>query len=110
MDAASYLQFAISLVFVLALIGGAALLARRIGLGSMARGAAGRRRLALVEILPLDGRRRLVLLRCDEREHLVILGPHGETVVDAAVAGTATFRHCLQQTAAPQAAVVEPAP
>ena len=34
----------------------------------------GERRLALVESLMLDPQRRLVLVRCDGREHLLILG------------------------------------
>nr|WP_280863889.1 flagellar biosynthetic protein FliO [Falsiroseomonas frigidaquae] len=46
---------------------------RRFGLtpGLPARGA---RRLALVEALPLDRNRRLLLLRCDGREMLVLVG------------------------------------
>lgn len=38
------------------------------------RAAKGERRLALVESLMLDPQRRLVLVRCDEREHLLLLG------------------------------------
>ncbi len=34
----------------------------------------GERRLALVESLMLDPQRRLVLVRCDGREHLILLG------------------------------------
>lgn len=41
-----------------------------------------RRRLQIVEILPLDARRRAILLRRDDREHLVILGTQGETVIE----------------------------
>lgn len=112
MDAASYLQFAASLVFVLALIGAAAFVARRVGLGGIvARRPDSRRRLALVEVLPLDGRRRLVLLRCDAREHLVILGPNGETVVDATAGSAATsFRDCLADANAAPGTAAEPVP
>ncbi|MHC8509170.1 MAG: flagellar biosynthetic protein FliO [Rhodospirillales bacterium] len=81
------LQAALALVIVLGLIGLCALAARRLGLGG-ARGAArfGRdRRLSVIETLALDPRRRLVLLRRDETEHLVILGPNGETVVERGV-------------------------
>ena len=38
--------------------------------------------LALMEVTNLDARRRLVLLRRDDVEHLVILGPASETVVE----------------------------
>ena len=40
------------------------------------------RRLQIVERLGLDPRRSVVLLRCDDREHLVILGPEGPLLVD----------------------------
>jgi flagellar protein FliO/FliZ len=33
------------------------------------------------ESLMLDPRRRLVIVRCDEREHLILLGPGGDIVV-----------------------------
>lgn len=35
------------------------------------------RRLALVERLSLDGRRSVALIRCDGREHLVVIAPEG---------------------------------
>ncbi len=40
------------------------------------------RRLQVVETLPLDVRRRLVIVRCDEKEHLLLLGVDQDTVVD----------------------------
>jgi flagellar protein FliO/FliZ len=83
MDLATYVKFAMSLVFVLGLIGLAAAVARRFGPGLGVRGpSAGRRRLAVTEILPLDGKRRLVLVRRDGVEHLLILGPGSETVIE----------------------------
>ena len=39
------------------------------------------RRLELVESLPLDVRRRLVIVRCDNKEHLLLLGSNQEIVV-----------------------------
>ena len=82
MSAVDYGQFILALLFVLGLIGVAALLARRSGLAQTIRPAGGRRRLATVETLTLDGKRRLLLIRRDEVEHLVILGPSTETVVE----------------------------
>ena len=52
MNVTTYLQFAASLVFVLALIGVAAVLARRLGFGQGARGGSGTRRLGIVEVRP----------------------------------------------------------
>lgn len=87
MDLGLYMQFVLALVFVLALIGVLAVLARRFGLGyaTPAKGSR-RRRLSVSEIVPLDAKRKLVLLRRDSIEHLVILGPTSETVVETAIA------------------------
>ncbi len=88
MDIASYFRFVIALLFVLGLIGLFALLAKRYGLGlprAINRGAKGRR-LALVEVMALDPKRKLVIIRRDEVEHLVILGPGSETVVETDIA------------------------
>lgn len=77
MDLTGYLQFVAALAAVLALILLLAWAARRSGLaGKLGAVRGGRlpRRLALIEAMPLDARRRLVLLRCDRREHLVLLG------------------------------------
>lgn len=105
MTTTTYLQFAASLVFVLALIGVAAFVARRLGLGGGTRGTAGRRRLGLVEVLPLDGRRKLVLLRCDDAEHLVLLGATGELLVEAGVRPPGGgFLHALRRDPAAESA------
>ncbi|MBX6373456.1 MAG: flagellar biosynthetic protein FliO, partial [Acetobacteraceae bacterium] len=51
------------------------------GAGPPGAGAAGPRpgrRLALVEVLALDPRRRLVLVRCDGREALLLTGGGGQ--------------------------------
>lgn len=70
-----------ALVFVIALMGGFALLLKKLGLSGPNLPQTGRRRLKVVESVPLDARRRLVLVQCDESQHLVILGPGGETVI-----------------------------
>lgn len=53
--------------------------ARGMNLPGLARGDA--KRLAVVETLPLDVRRRLVIVRCDGREHLLLLGNDRDIVV-----------------------------
>ena len=76
MDISQYFRFLLALAFVLGLIGLVAYAVRRFGLGNRIPATRGRdRRLEVVEILPMDARRRLVLLRRDDREHLVLLGP-----------------------------------
>jgi flagellar protein FliO/FliZ len=76
----TFLRFGAALAGVLALILGLAWLARLRQPGGGALGALtarGRRRLAIVETLPVDARTRLVLVRCDDQEHLLAVGPAG---------------------------------
>jgi flagellar protein FliO/FliZ len=80
---ATFLKFALALVLVFGLIALCAWALRRFGLGGVVRPAAGRR-LAVIESLPLDARHRLVLVRRDDREHLILLGA-GETVVEGGI-------------------------
>ena len=90
LESQDYLRFLLALAFVLALIVVAAWVVRRAGLAGQPVTMRGRqRRLAVVEALPLDAKRRLVLLRRDDAEHLVILGPTAETVVETGIAAPA---------------------
>ena len=88
MAAVDSLRFALALLLVLGLIALAAWALRRFGPGglgvSLGRGDR-TRRLSVVESLPLDPRHRLVLVRRDDREHLLLLGA-GETVVESGIA------------------------
>jgi flagellar protein FliO/FliZ len=85
-----YMRFLLALVFVLGLIAALTWAARRFGFGSSLNPMKARStRLAVVEALMLDAKRRLVLIRRDDREHLLILGPTGEVVVEAGIAGPA---------------------
>jgi len=86
------LVWALTVLFlVLALIFGLAWLVRRFGwAGAPVRGARGRR-LAVVEVAPIDMKRRLVLVRRDEIEHLVLLGPNSETVVERGITAPDRF-------------------
>jgi len=88
MEFAGYLRFVLALAFVLALIGLLAAVARRYGFGFPAAAikSVGRRRLKVVEVTPVDARRRLVLVRRDDTEHLILLGQSGELVVETGIA------------------------
>lgn len=70
-----------SLIAVIGMIGLAALAARRMGLAG-ANGFQRARRLQLVETLAFDQKRRAAILRCDGREHLIVLDGASVTVVD----------------------------
>jgi flagellar protein FliO/FliZ len=82
----TYFRFFAALVFVIALIALVGWLARRYGLGALAvpKGAR-RKRLSLVDVMPLDGKRRLVLVARDGIEHLILLGSHGDIAIETGV-------------------------
>lgn len=87
MEPTDYIRFLAALIFVLALIGAGAFALRASGLtpvmGKPKRGS--RRRLAVLETLHLDPKRRLALISRDGVEHLIVLGPSGETIVETGI-------------------------
>ncbi|MBK8157277.1 MAG: flagellar biosynthetic protein FliO [Rhodospirillaceae bacterium] len=80
----SYLRFALALLLVLGLIALLAWLMRRFGMGGALR-TAGQRRLQVMETTPVGPRHRLVLVRRDLVEHLLLLGPQGDVVVERGI-------------------------
>lgn len=82
MDTSDYFRGLASLVFVLALIGLIFWAWRRFGSVRRALGAGNGRRLQVVEVAPVDARRRLVLVRRDATEHLVLIGAQSELVIE----------------------------
>jgi flagellar biogenesis protein FliO len=78
-------RFFIAFVVVFALIGVTAWLIRRFGSGALGgTGARGRApRLAVIEAGAVDGRRKLVLIRRDNIEHLIMIGGPTDIVVEA---------------------------
>ena len=68
-------RFFIAFLVVLALIGLTAWLVRRFGANRLGDAARGRQpRLAVIDAATVDGRRRLVLIRRDNVEHLLMIG------------------------------------
>ncbi|CAM3474897.1 FliO/MopB family protein [Thalassospira profundimaris] len=83
MELSAYFRFVAALLFVLGIIGVFTLLARRFVPGARNINRRGvKRRLSVVEVVPVDTKRRLVLLKRDDTEHLVMLGPNGDTVIE----------------------------
>ena len=78
-----------ALIIVLGLLGGFAVVARRAGwtgaLPGLDRFAPARtdRRLSIRESLVLDPRRRVVIIKADDREHVVLLGLEGEQLLES---------------------------
>jgi flagellar biogenesis protein FliO len=104
-------QFAITVVVVLALIAVVYWLVRRYSSGGLGRIGRGRvPRLAIVDAMPVDGRRRLVLVRRDNTEHLILIGGPSDLVVEAAIQRPRQRPAARPQTAGPQGAVQAAAP
>lgn len=83
MLSAEILRIFFGFVAVLGLIGLSALAARKFGLAAATGGLSRKRRLSVVETLAIDARRRAVIVKCDGKEHLILLGTTGETLVDS---------------------------
>ena len=84
MDLVSGLRFVLALLVVLGLIAALAWVLRRYGAGRVTMGS-GKGRLGVVEATHIDAKRRLVLIRRDGTEHLLLLGPTSETVVETGI-------------------------
>ena len=85
MSPLEFLRYISALIFVLALIGALAWLVRRFGLAGRLGMPTGQKRLSVIEVVALDARRRLVLVRRDSTEHLLLLGATGDLVVETRI-------------------------
>ena len=76
-------NFVIAFAFVMLLIGAAAWLVRRFGSTRIDAAARGRQpRLAVIDSAAVDGRRKLVIIRRDNVEHLLMIGGPSDVVVE----------------------------
>lgn len=79
-------RFAGGFVLVLALIGIMALVLKQPFVQKFAQGGVRKsQRLEVVETLYLDAKRKVVLLRCDEKEHLLLLSASGDMTITGGV-------------------------
>ena len=85
MDLLDLLRTFGALAVVLGLMVGALWALRRWGGGWLPAASGQARRLAVVEQLSVDPKRRLVLIRRDSREHLLLLTAEGALVVETNV-------------------------
>ena len=87
MDMENYLRFLAALVLVIGLIGAVAWVGRRLGLAGRlaAVGSRSARRLGVIEYMALDPKTRLVLVRRDDTQHLLLLGAGGPVVVERGI-------------------------
>jgi flagellar biogenesis protein FliO len=72
----------IGLVFVLSLMGILALILKLSAKGRAAIGS--QKRIKVTDMHVLDNRRRLVLVQKDQKEHLILLSPEGNLLIESA--------------------------
>lgn len=86
METSEILRFLMALIFVVSLMGGLWIILKKLGInGGLTLQQGKKRRLKIVEILPIDIKHKAVLLRRDDKDHLVILGTNGETVIEQSI-------------------------
>jgi len=109
-------RFIIAFVVVLALIAVTAWLVRRFGSGALSSaGGRGRQpRLAVIDAASVDARRKLILVRRDNVEHLLMIGGPSDVVIEpnivrasAASRDIATPRNAAIPEAIPRTALLE---
>lgn len=84
MDLVDIGRYFAALLLVLALVGAAGLAMRRFGMPGLVK-PRGQRRLEIIETLAIGPRQKLVLLRRDDVEHLVLAGADGASVVESGI-------------------------
>lgn len=99
----------LALVVILALIGFIVLILRRLGVGGLgAISSHGRQpRLAVMDMAHLDSRRKLVIVRRDTVEHLLMIGGPNDIVIERGIVRGQPVAHPHEQT--PAARSVAPA-
>jgi flagellar biogenesis protein FliO len=85
MELIDILRYAGALILVLALVGLAGLGAKRFGIPGVARGARDKR-LSIVESLMVGSRQRLLIIRRDNVEHLILSSADGAQVIETGIA------------------------
>ena len=98
-------KFIIAFVVVLVLIALTAWLVRRFGSGALASaGGRGRQpRLAVIDAATVDARRKLILVRRDNVEHLVMIGGPTDVVIEPNIVRAAA---AAREVSAPRAAIL----
>ncbi len=86
MDFSEIFRFVAALAFIIGLIGLCAMAAKRLGFapgGAASNGS--QRRLGIVEVKPVDAKHRLILIRRDGKEHLVLMGGEHALLIESGI-------------------------
>lgn len=108
MELSEIFRFVASLVFIIGLIGLCAFAAKKLGLASGGITSTGnQKRLAIVEVKVIDGKHRLVLMRRDNKEHLVLLGGEQDLLIESGIDAPEVPEAEIQTSPAPIAGVLQ---
>jgi len=92
------MRFFIAFLVVLALIGVTAWLVRRFSANRLGNAARGRQpRLAVIDAASIDSRRRLVLIRRDNTEHLLMIGGPTDVVIEPNIVRATGAREVVRE-------------
>ena len=104
-------RFFVAFLVVLALIGAIAWAVRRFGSGRLGTSTRGRQpRLAVIDYASVDGRRRLILVRRDNVEHLLMIGGPSDIVVEPNIVRAVPAARDMGRTAASIEAITRAIP
>jgi flagellar protein FliO/FliZ len=110
MEFDTYLRFILVLIFVLGLVLALGWVLKRSGISGSAVAGKGKR-LGIVETAFLGPKHRLILVRRDEVEHLVLVGPNSNTLIESGIVGEAksrqSFKALVKAEAAPKESTEE---
>lgn len=90
MEGPDYIRFVLALAFVLALMGIVAHLLKRYGTGRFAMPSKTDKRLTVIETRMVDSRHKLALVKCDDQEHLLLISPENQCVIQSNIKKTAS--------------------
>ncbi len=93
MDTLLYAKYLVVLLFVLGLIGLISYAVRRMGFAPLAeKPKSGKKRLGISQSIGLDSKRRLVLVRRDDKEHLILIGPNTDVLIESDIPAPRTSK------------------
>ncbi|WP_053005921.1 FliO/MopB family protein [Kiloniella spongiae] len=98
MDYGNYFQFFLSLIFIIGLIFAFSLIAKKLGLGNGPAITGNKlKRLQIKEVRPLDAKRKVIIVQCDNKEHIILVGGTNDLLIDSIPCGTSSNQAATQE-------------
>jgi flagellar protein FliO/FliZ len=102
MEITEILRFVGALAFIIGLIAVCAFAAKRLGLATGGlTSMGGRKRLGVSEVKVIDAKHRLVLIRRDNKEHLILLGGDRDLLIESGIDAPVVEEQPVDANAAP---------